>query len=117
LVWAVAGGDLPGGTPAIASGNWDDKVRVWRLADGARVGEPLRGHTGEVRAVAVGALADGAPIVPPLRLPESVRGVAVRGNIIVTATGPTLPFTNQCPSAEGLAAVPPREGGGSIAIG
>jgi hypothetical protein len=37
-------------------------VRVWRLADGTPVGEPLD-------------------------LLESVRGVAVHGNIIVTAAG------------------------------
>jgi len=37
-------------------------VRIWRLADGAPVGEPLRGR-GEVRAVAVGALPDGTPVI------------------------------------------------------
>ena len=69
-------------------------MRVWRLADGTPVGEPLTGHDGGVYAVAAGALpdgtpviisggsdgtvrvwrtADGTPIVPPLDLPESVR--------------------------------------------
>ncbi len=83
-------------------------VRVWRLADGTPVGEPLR-HTGSVWAVAVGALpdgtpvivsgdrhgtvrvwrlADGTPVVPPLDLPDSVSDVAVYGNVIVvTAAG------------------------------
>ena len=108
-VAAVAVGALPDGTPVIVSGGDDGTVRVWRLADGAPVGEPLRGHNGGVAAVAVGALpdgtpvivsgggsdgtvrvwrlADGTPLVPPLDLPESVRGVAVHGNVIVTAAG------------------------------
>ena len=105
---AVAVGALPDGTPVIVSGGGDGTVRVWRLADGTPVGEPLRGHDGGVHAVAVGALpdgtpvivsggrdgmvrvwrlADGTPLVPPLDLPESVSGIAVHGNVIVTAAG------------------------------
>ena len=44
-VAAVAVGALPDGTPVIVSGDWlgDSAVRVWRLADGAPVGEPLAG--------------------------------------------------------------------------
>ena len=38
-------------------------MRVWRLADGAPVGEPLTGHDGGVYAVAVGALPDGTPVI------------------------------------------------------
>ena len=38
-------------------------MRVWRLADGTPVGEPLRGHDGGVDAVAVGALPDGTPVI------------------------------------------------------
>ena len=60
---AVAVGALPDGTPVIVSGGQDRTVRVWRLADGAPVGEPLRGHTGSVNAVAVGALPDGTPVI------------------------------------------------------
>jgi WD40 repeat protein len=37
-------------------------VRVWRTADGTKVGKPLRGH-GPVRAVAAGALPDGTPVI------------------------------------------------------
>ena len=46
-------------SPAIAPvivGGGDATVRVWRLADGTPAGEPLRGHRGMVKAVAVGAL-------------------------------------------------------------
>ena len=38
---AVAAGALPDGTPVIISGGDDGTVRVWRLADGTPVGEPL----------------------------------------------------------------------------
>ena len=38
-------------------------VRVWRLADGAPVGEPLDRPHGGVEAVAVGALPDGTPVI------------------------------------------------------
>ena len=43
---AVAVGALPDGTPVIVSGGGDGTVRVWRLADGTPVGEPLTGHDG-----------------------------------------------------------------------
>ena len=59
-VLAVAAGALPDGTPVIISGGHDGTVRVRRLAEG-RAG------------------------VAPLDLPESVRAVAVHGNVIVTA--------------------------------
>ena len=38
-------------------------MRVWRLADGTPVGEPLTGHARGVNAVAVGALPDGTPVI------------------------------------------------------
>ena len=117
-VVAVAVGALPDGTPVIVSGGEEATVRVWRLADGAPVGEPLRGHTAGVRAMAVGRLAegtpvivsggedatvrvwrlaDGAPVVPPLHLPESVRDVAVYGNVIVTAAGADIAVHQPAP--------------------
>ena len=61
-VGAVAVGALPDGTPVIVSGSYDGTVRVWRLADGAPVGEPITSDT-EVHAVAVGALPDGTPVI------------------------------------------------------
>ena len=111
-VVAVATGVLPDGTPVIVSGGgvFDATVRVWRLDGGAPVGEPLRGHAGAVWAVATTLLPDGTPVivsgedatvrvwrldggtplVPPLYLPESVRGVAVHGHIIVIAAGANI---------------------------
>ena len=101
-------GALPDGTSVIVSGSLDATVRVWRLADGTPVGDPLTGHDGGVYAVAVGGLpdgtsvivsggsdgtvrvrrlADGTPVGDPLDLPESVQDVAVHGNVIVTAAG------------------------------
>jgi WD40 repeat protein len=68
-VTSVAVGALPDGTPVIVSGGGyggsygDGTVRVWRLADGTPVGQPLTGHTGGVDAVAVGALRDGTPVI------------------------------------------------------
>ncbi len=68
----VAAGALPDGTPVIiASGtagsggedDFDGTVRVWRLADGTPVGEPLRGDEGSVAAVTAGALPDGTPVI------------------------------------------------------
>ncbi len=90
-------------------GGDDGTVRVWRLADGTPIGEPMRGHDSWVNAVAAATLpdgtpviisgghddatvrvwrmADGTPLVPPLDLPDSVRAVAVYGNVIITAAG------------------------------
>jgi WD40 repeat protein len=72
-VTAVSVGALPDGTPVIISGGGDGTVRVWRLADGAPVGEPLD-------------------------LPESVRDVAVHGELIVSAAGPDIAVHHPAPS-------------------
>ena len=98
-LWRTAGG-----TPVIISGGEDGAVRVWRTAGGT----PVRGHKAPVNAVAAGALPDGTPViisgaadgtvrvwrtaggtplVPPLYLPESVRAIAVRCNVVITAAG------------------------------
>jgi hypothetical protein len=58
----MAVGILRDGSPVIASGGGDDTVRVRRLAD-------------------------GTPLPHPLDLSEPVWGVALHGNIIVTAVG------------------------------
>ena len=36
----------------IASGSWDNTLRLWDAKTGAALGEPLRGHTNWVRSVA-----------------------------------------------------------------
>ncbi len=71
-VRAVAAGALPDGTPVIISGG-DGPVRVWRIADGTPVGEPLRGHDGPVSAVAAGALPDGTAVIISGGLDGTVR--------------------------------------------
>jgi WD40 repeat protein len=60
-VTAVAVGELEG-RPVAVSGSDDKTVRVWDLADGSSIGDPMHGHQGPVRAVAVGEL-EGQPVV------------------------------------------------------
>ena len=83
-------------------------MRVWRLGDGAPVGEPLRGHRDSVYAVATAVTADGTAVVasggndgtarvwrlrdggtlvPPLALHEAVDQVALHGDVVVTTVG------------------------------
>jgi hypothetical protein len=69
---AVAVGALPDGTPVIVSGSDDRTVRVWRLAD-------------------------GAPIEPPLELPESVQAVAIHGELIISAAGADIAVHHPAP--------------------
>ncbi|RXW16523.1 hypothetical protein EST38_g9336 [Candolleomyces aberdarensis] len=45
----------------IVSGSSDNTIRIWDLATGAQVGEPLRGHTGWVWSIAISR--DGSRIV------------------------------------------------------
>ena len=48
--------------PVIVSGGGDGTVRVWDLADGAQIGEALRGSEREISAVAISAL-KGRPML------------------------------------------------------
>jgi len=95
--------------------------QVWRLADGTPAGEPLRGQDADaVSAVATGALPDGAPVIvtsggidgmvrvwrladrtqlmPPLGQAESVRAIAVHGNVVVTAPGADVAVHQPAPT-------------------
>jgi len=49
------------GRPVAVSGGRDETVRVWELATGQPLGEPLTGHTETVEAVAC-TLLDGRPV-------------------------------------------------------
>ncbi len=64
-VSAVAVGALPDGTPVAVSGGDDRTVRVQRLAD-------------------------GSPLVPSLDLSQPVWGIAVHGDVIVSAAGANI---------------------------
>jgi WD40 repeat protein len=98
---AVTTGTLPDGTPVIISSGADETIRVWRLADGTPIGEPLRGYgivsalaagalpdgtaviiAGDARAVRVWRLADGTPVGDPMPAPDE--------GVCAVATG-TLP--------------------------
>ena len=51
-----------------------------------------RGYTGVLDRLLVGLgagrpLAEGTPLLPPLDLPESVKAIAVHGNVIATVAG------------------------------
>jgi WD40 repeat protein len=107
---AVAVAALPDGTPVIISGHFAT-VRIWRLADGEPLGEPLTGHQNVVNAVATGTLPDGTPVIisggddatvriwrladgcplePALWLPTSIHDIAAHGDHIVTASGTAI---------------------------
>jgi WD40 domain-containing protein len=71
----LGGGHRPrilNGRPVAVTGGDDGTVRVWDLASGTAVGEPLTGHTGWVRSVAVGTL-DGRPIAVTGGFDQTVR--------------------------------------------
>jgi WD40 repeat protein len=51
------------GRMVAVTGCQDGAVRVWDVATGKAVGEPLRGHTGPIAAVAIGELDDRTVIV------------------------------------------------------
>ena len=59
----MAAGALPDGTPVIISGGSDGTVRVWRIADGTPVGEPLTGHDSHGVRGGGGRLPDGTPVI------------------------------------------------------
>lgn len=56
---SVAFGTTADGRLLLASASDDTTLRLWDPATGAPAGEPLTGHTCEVRSVAFGAAANG----------------------------------------------------------
>ncbi|HEY4393546.1 MAG TPA: WD40 repeat domain-containing protein, partial [Polyangia bacterium] len=105
-VGAVAVAELDGRAIAVSGGS-GGTLRVWDLAAGAPIGEPLGGHTGFVGAVAVGELdgraiavsgsddqtvrvwdlAAGAPIGEPLGGHTGFVGVGFAGAVAVGELG------------------------------
>ena len=76
-VHAVAVGALADGTPVIISGGSDDgTVRLWRLADGAPAGSLYYGKVVDTAEVRFDVL-DGAEVERPRRYVEAVHAVAV----------------------------------------
>jgi len=60
-VWSLCTTQLDG-RPVIVSGSDDKTVRVWDLATGAPIGQPLTGHTYPVSSVAAAQL-NGRPVI------------------------------------------------------
>ncbi|MDQ0828178.1 WD40 repeat protein [Streptomyces achromogenes] len=60
-VWAVAVFTALDGTPRLATGSDDGKLRIWNPATGTQDGQILTGHRGGVWAVAVFTALDGTP--------------------------------------------------------
>ncbi|WP_159024420.1 hypothetical protein [Streptomyces scabiei] len=61
-VKSVSLGAVEGRDVAVTTG-WDKTVRVWDLADGRQVGEPLAGDTSGTRGVARTVVVEGRPVV------------------------------------------------------
>jgi WD40 repeat protein len=59
--------------PVIISGGYDKTIRIWDLAEGKPVGEPLTGHTGWVEAVTLTEWKDQPVIVSGGAFEEGVR--------------------------------------------
>jgi hypothetical protein len=58
-VTSLAALTLADGRCLLASGSWDDTIRLWDPASGSTVGAPLTGHTWSVTSLAALRLADG----------------------------------------------------------
>lgn len=70
-LWAVACTRLDGQLVAV-TGGYDTTVRIWDVATGKQLGDPLCGHTGVIRSVACGVLR-GRPIALTAGEDETVR--------------------------------------------
>ena len=60
------------GEPVVVSGSNDETVRLWDARSGRPRGQPLKGHTSYVSAVALGEV-DGEPVVVSGSFDNTVR--------------------------------------------
>ena len=70
---SVAFGTGPDGRLLLASGSYDQTVRLWDPVTGAPVGEPLTGHTSLVTSVAFGTGPDGRLLLASGSYDQTVR--------------------------------------------
>lgn len=63
----------------LASASWDDTIRLWDVATGKEIGDPLTGHTAIVRSVTFRP--DGKMLASASCEPDDVRSKCVRGEI------------------------------------
>jgi WD40 repeat protein len=104
----------------VASGGQDGTVRLWNVARGREIGDPMTGHVGAVRAVAFSpdgqtiasggddkfvrlwARASRKPIVSPIRLNDAAIGIAFSpdGTLLAVASkkGQVYIIDRQAPS-------------------
>jgi WD40 repeat protein len=100
---------LHGCSVAISGGD-DCSVRLWDLATGEQIGQPLTGHTESVTAVATALLGDtpvavtgsndctirlwnlttGKQLRSPFTFPFPVKSVAATGDQLLVAFGPEI---------------------------
>jgi WD40 repeat protein len=82
-VTSLAALTLADGRCLVASGSWDQTIRLWDPTTGGAVGAPLEGHIGSVTSLAALTLADGHCLVASggkdqtIRLWEPATGRAV----------------------------------------
>jgi len=60
---ALGTGMLSGGASVVVAGGIDGTLRIWRLTDGSMLGKSAPSHAGWVQTVAIGTLADSAPVI------------------------------------------------------
>src|SRR4051812_11817270 len=87
------------GRPIAVSGGSDQTLRIWDLASRAPFGDPLRGHTHAVLALAVGEL-DGLPIAVSGSTDQTIRVWDLTRRAQLGAPSPAIP----CQSGQSLSA-------------
>lgn len=115
-VKSVALAASPDGRLLLASGSYDETVRVWDPVTGRPVGAPLTGHTDKVTSVAFGTSREGRLLLASCVGDESVRlwdpeqggliaKLIVPGGVEALATTPAAPGLLAIGGAGGLAVV------------